>query len=181
MKRLATLAALLLLVSGIAQGQKRKTPHSDPQRDAALASLRAVRSALDAGATLDEFRKYQIESRIKIDAMPSTPANRDLREVSDLYNAAVQFGVIRVSGEISGAEIASAKARYGTLSDDVLFKSILGALDKMTPSAATYIDPNLSPEVKEEIRYQLEKNRIAGEQIARLLIASADERLRKLK
>jgi hypothetical protein len=179
MKRLLAAFALAAIVTPTVAATR---PKSSAERHAATASLRAVRSALDAGATLDEFRRYQIESRIKIDAMPNTAANRDVREVSDLFNAAVQFAAIGVSGDISGAEISSAKAKYGSRTDDVLFKGIIDALDTMTAGAAEQLEmPGLGPNIREDIRYKVEKNRIAGEQIARLLIASANEKLLRLK
>lgn len=179
MKRLLAALTLAAIVPPTAAATR---PKSNAERLSAIASLRAVRSALEAGATLDEFRRYQIESRIKIDAMPNTPANRDVREVSDLFNAAVRFAAIGISGEVSATEISSAKTKYGSRTDDVLFKSIVDALDTMTAGAAEQLAmPDLGAYVQEDLRYKVEKNRIAGEQIARLLIASANEKLLRLR
>jgi len=52
-----------------------KNSATDTQRSEAIASLKAIRSALNTGANLEEFKKYQIESRIKVDALPNTPEN----------------------------------------------------------------------------------------------------------
>jgi hypothetical protein len=85
------------------------------QREQAVASLRAVASALDTGANLEEFKRYQIESRIKIDALPNTADNRPTRDVSDLFADAVHFRIIYTTdGRIEADDIAAAKERYAS-------------------------------------------------------------------
>jgi hypothetical protein len=81
-------------------------------REEAIVSLRAVRSALNGGANLETFRKYQVESRIKIDALPETKENQIIRDISDLYADALTFSIARITGSISEAALESAKQKY---------------------------------------------------------------------
>lgn len=82
------------------------------QRTEAIASLRAVRSALKAGANFQEFKKYHIESKIKIDNLPDVPENKIIRTISDIYDDAITFGIVRTTGVISQSEIDTAKTKY---------------------------------------------------------------------
>ena len=100
---------------------------SDGVREDAIVSLRALRSALDGGANFDMFRKYQIESRVKVDALPRTEENRDIRELSDLYRDALTFSVARMTGSIDQSALDAALAKYANDTD------IIDALKKMFP------------------------------------------------
>ena len=51
--------------------QNAKTESVNAQRNEAISSLKAIRSALSTGANLQEFKKYQIESRIKVMHCPT--------------------------------------------------------------------------------------------------------------
>jgi hypothetical protein len=102
-------AEITRLRSALAECQSEKAS----KRDDAIASLRAIRSALSTGANFEEFKKYQIESRIKVDALPHTPANQDVRAISDLFADAIAFRIAQITGgEFDAAQINSAKERY---------------------------------------------------------------------
>lgn len=98
------------------RAQLAKLRSSDPEearvRKEALASLRAVRSALNGGANVEMFRKYQIESRIKIDALPETSEQSDLREVSELFGDALAFWIGHITGTIGGEAFFRAQSRF---------------------------------------------------------------------
>ena len=98
---------------------------SDPARDEAIASLRAVKSALDGGANLEMFRKYQVESRVKLDQLGRSPEHAPLFEVSDVYADALTFAMIGISGRIDDDTLKRAKEKYST---DVELQKLL---DKM--------------------------------------------------
>jgi hypothetical protein len=88
------------------------------RREDAIASVRAVQSALGTGANLEEFKRYQIESRIKVDALPSIPENAPIKEISDLFADAVRFRIVQATGgRIEAREIAAAKTRYADDTD----------------------------------------------------------------
>lgn len=101
----------------------------DQAREDAIASLRALRSALDGGANFDMFRKYQIESRVKVDALPGTDENSDIREVSDLYRDALTFSIARMTGSIDQLALDAALFKYGN------DKDLGDALRKMYPGS----------------------------------------------
>lgn len=170
---------------------------NDFKREEALASLRAVKSALDTGANLQEFKKYQIESRIKVDALPTTEENAAIHDVSDLYRDAVVFGVARVIGGISGSELAAMKKKYQSGADTELGDSINKYLQKIVPEESIserahamtldYLKGRTVPErayaeydaVQRE--YITNVNKVSAEAIEKLLLTFANDRLSKLK
>jgi hypothetical protein len=98
---------------GHSQQAQRNETIASGKRDEAIASLRAVKSALGAGANLEEFKKYEIESRVKVDALPDAPDNREAKAISDLFADAVTFSVIQITGgEFDASALDSAKDRY---------------------------------------------------------------------
>ena len=102
-------AEIARLRSALAECQSERVN----KRDDAVASLRAVRSALSSGANLEEFKKYQIESRIKVDSLPDSPENQDIRRISDLFADAITFRIAQITGgALQAAQINSAKERY---------------------------------------------------------------------
>ena len=143
---IAALAIVALLASPILHAQAKQSPSRSEleaevkrlrtaldecrsanasKRDEAIASLRAVQSALGTGANLDEFKRYQIESRIKVDALPMTPENAGIRAVSDLYADAVKFRIIYATdGAIEGTALAAAQTRYAH--DESITKALNG-------------------------------------------------------
>jgi hypothetical protein len=142
--------------------QNAKKAVSNTQRTEAIASIRAIRSALSTGANLQEFKKYQIESRIKIDALPAAPENRILKEISDLYADAVSFSITGVTGRICSSELEAARIKYR--GNERLIK----ALDGMTPDV--------------DFRgFQQDMNRIEGDAMSQYLILMAYELSSKLE
>ena len=112
-------AEIVKLRSALAECRSEKAS----KRDDAIASLHAVRSALSTGANFEEFKKYQIESRIKLDALPRIPANQDVRTISDLFADAIDFRIIQITGgEVEGSTLDSYKARY--IDDPEIFKTL---------------------------------------------------------
>lgn len=83
-----------------------------PQWQDALASLRAVQSALSGGANRAEFKKYYLDARIKVDALPDSPANAPLLNVSNLYRDASALTVAYLTRSMSAADLHDFKARY---------------------------------------------------------------------
>ena len=115
-------AEITRLRTALAECQSEKVG----KRDEAVASLRAVRSALTSGANLEEFKKYQIESRIKVDGLPDSPENRDIRRISDLFADAITYRIAQITGGVfEAAQINFAKERY---SDDPEILKALNAI-----------------------------------------------------
>ena len=117
-------AQIVQLKADLASCRGEAQPGGNQARAEAIASLRAVRSALNGGANLDSFRKYQIESRIKIDSIPDTPKNQPIREISDLYADALAFGITRITGSISELELSHARTKYAD--DEQMMKALQG-------------------------------------------------------
>jgi hypothetical protein len=135
---------------------------SEPRRAEAVASLHAVRSALSAGANLQEFKKYQIESRIKIDALPSLPENLDIKEASDLYNEAVTFGIMRITGTVNSGELEVAREKFRN------HAFIMKCLNGMQPNY-------------DSRGFIHDLNQINAEAISKSLLILADEKISALK
>jgi hypothetical protein len=150
------------LKAELAACQNAKKSASNTQRDEAIASLRAIRSALGTGANLQEFKKYQIESRIKIDALPDTPENRILKEISDIYKDAVSFSIMQMTGDISSSELELARIKYKDGD-----KLLVECLSKMTPD--------------ETGKYDLKRNQVYAEYASKALILKADSMFSELK
>ena len=225
-RHIATLAMLLLVSFGVANGQQTKQPSrselqaeiamlrtalADCQnakqavkltadqtapaksaREDAIASLRAVRSALSTGANLEEFKKYQIESRIKVDALPDVPENRDIRNVSDVYREASAFGIIKITGAISSETLSTAAHQY---SDDYVVSAALKMMiseDQLEQPAADIAlrhakNGEWSAHTPVATLLQMAKAEIHSgngryaQKISERLIEIADEKLSKLK
>jgi hypothetical protein len=143
----------------------RGSGEADGSRADAAASLRAVKSALDGGASLEEFKKYQIESRIKVDALPRVPENRDIRAISDLYRDATIFGIASVTGSIDIDRFYSLKRQYGE--DEVISK---GMADMKADSGVGLLSSA-----------ELEENRTIAKIIFHQLTWYAGNRLSSLK
>jgi hypothetical protein len=100
------------LKKALSSCQSATTSKTSNQRAEAVASLRAIQSALNTGANFQEFKRYQIESRIKVEALPRTPENEVIYEISDTYRDAVTFFIIERTGTISDRELEVLRARY---------------------------------------------------------------------
>jgi small-conductance mechanosensitive channel len=142
--------------------KKERGKESTSQRTEAIASLRAVQSALNAGANFQEFKKYYIESKIKIDVLPNLPENNLIREISDIYKDAVSFGIIRSTGIISDSELKTARLKYD---GDKNINKILNDM-KVTDSSHGR-DHDL--------------NQLVGDTISKMLIIYADDKFKNLK
>ena len=127
-----------VLSEEVCEQKKAKKSALNAQRLEAIASLKAVHTALDTGANLELFRKYQIESRIKIDALPDTEENFLLKKISDIYTDAVHFRIMQMTGEISGLELKVARVKYKN--DD----NLLQLLSEMTPYATGELELELN-------------------------------------
>jgi hypothetical protein len=92
-------------------------------RAAAIAALKAVRSAGEAGGTISDVRKYMIDARVKIDALPESAANAPLRSITRLFTDALTFGDCGGSSNISEFDLNRAKKQYAA--DDSITKSLL--------------------------------------------------------
>jgi hypothetical protein len=101
------------------------TVGGDVKTQDALAALRAVESVLAGGANSSEFKRYYLEAKVKVDALPSTPDAAPLRAISNLYADAVTFSIAAQIERMSGSEVVALKARYATDYD------VLGYLKKI--------------------------------------------------
>ena len=159
--------------------QNTKKGAAEAQRREAIESLKAIRSALNTGANLQEFKKYQIESRIKVDALPDTPENEIIKEISDTYKDAVTFGIIRLTGTISDSELEDFRLKY---ENDVLLKHLEAVNpnslsqgqrhdvnQKVLKFLMTYMKPNDDPS-----SIYRDTNQICGETVSKILITVAD-------
>lgn len=96
-----------------------------PKREEALASLRAVQSALDGGANLNEFKKYYLEAKIKVDALRNSPTNAVLKEISDTWGDAVSLKIASITDHMSANEAQYFRTKYGSDADFLsLFREV---------------------------------------------------------
>jgi len=107
--------------------ERKDTPIVDTKRQEALAALRAVQSSVAAGANVQEFKKYQLESRVKVDALPETPENTPLREVAELYRDATSLLIDWQLGEMKEDEAAYFRSKYG---NDSAFMQLFSFIPK---------------------------------------------------
>lgn len=85
-----------------------------PARKEAIAALRAVQSAIDAGASFLDFRKYRIEAAIKVDALPYTSENRAIKDASDTYgDVSVAWTCARIARSCDMDALRPALLRVG--------------------------------------------------------------------
>lgn len=84
----------------------------DAKTREALTALRATQSALDGGANAAEFKKYFLEAKIKVDALPASESASALRAISELYEDTVTLSIARFTKSLSGTVLADLKLRY---------------------------------------------------------------------
>ncbi|MCX5886709.1 MAG: hypothetical protein NT096_12515 [Proteobacteria bacterium] len=142
--------------------QKNKVSVENTRRDEAISSLKAIRSVLDTGANFQEFKKYQLESRILIDVLPNVPENQVIKEISDLYKDAVTFGITRLTGTINNSELETARSKY---QND---KDLIKILDDLRPNSES-----------RGLAHDL--NQVDAAAISQILILQAGMKLSKLK
>lgn len=87
-------------------------PVTNAQGQDALTALRAVKSVLDGGANISEFKKYYLEAKIKVDALPTTADNAVLREISDLYRDADSLSIGARLRSLTSLDIRALKIKY---------------------------------------------------------------------
>jgi hypothetical protein len=87
---------------------------NDPDRQEALASLRAVPDFLGGGAVTSEFKTYYLAAKGKIDALPEIPENAPLRDVIRIYADAASLYVAGQLGQLSAAEALSFREKYSS-------------------------------------------------------------------
>lgn len=137
---------------------------ANAQRAEAISSLRAVRSALNVGANFQEFKKYQIESKIKIDNLPDVPENNIIRSISELYNDVVTFSIVRITGLISDRELDAARIRHKN-DENLSISRILNDMKANDSSRGL----------------QHDLNQVSGDSISKILIILADREFAGLK
>ncbi len=171
MKHTVTLLAALVFSSAFAAGSG-----GGSSRGEAIASLRAIQSALDAGADIGDFKRFVIDAAVKVDRLPDTAKNRPVKDILDLYKQAVRFNAIALSGMISDGALAAAKEMYARANKGS--SAVAEELDRMTADI-----PISSPDRIIQLDYDHEReiNRIEARTIASLLILRADDKLKKLK
>ncbi len=83
----------------------------------ALAALRAVASVISGGATTPEFRKYYLEAKTKVDALPPTPEHDRLRHIAQLYQDAARLLTAGQTKTLSAEDVSYFKAHYAPAVD----------------------------------------------------------------
>lgn len=100
--------------------------HTDPNRQAALAALRAVQSVLAGGANTAEFKTYYLQARVKVDALPASPENAGIKEVNAIYADVVTLSIAVQVQAIEPQEVKDLQLRYADNPDfsvrDVLYR-----------------------------------------------------------
>jgi hypothetical protein len=117
---------------------------------------------LNAGANFQEFKKYYIESKIKVDMLPKLPENSVIKEISDIYKDAVSFGIVRLTGQIDEAELNASRLKY---END---KHLNEILNKMKPNDSS-----------RGLIHDL--NQVDGNAIMKILFIYADEKFKNLR
>jgi hypothetical protein len=110
---------------------------NDPARQAAIAALRAVASVLDGGANTTEFKKYYLDAKIKVDALPEIPENAAIVDVSGWYADAATLLIASQVHEISGDEVRALKQKYAGTAVLSMF------VDKMPDLGVSRTSPRL--------------------------------------
>lgn len=158
--------------------QNTKNETAEAQRREAIQSLKAIRSALSTGANLQEFKKYQIESRIKVDALPDTSENQIIKEISDIYKDAVTFGIIRLTGNISDSELEDFRLKYN---NNVLLKHLEAMNPNLVPQGRRHdvnqdvLKPLMGMKPNDDSRgFTYRLNKSYAEEISKLLISIAE-------
>ncbi|HWW86153.1 MAG TPA: hypothetical protein VNZ26_21300 [Vicinamibacterales bacterium] len=90
-------------------------PVGSAVRQDALAALHAVESAVNGGANVAAFKKYQLDAKIKVDAFPATPENARLQHVSQIYVDASRLMTASQTQTLRADEVKYFKAQYGSL------------------------------------------------------------------
>ena len=111
------------------------------KRPEALASLRAVRSVVAGGVGAVAFKTYQLEAKIKVDALPDTPDNVALREVSRIYTDASTLFTSAMTQSMEPGEVAYFKKAYSA--DTSIGTRFSSALAKV-PAAGITRSPELT-------------------------------------
>lgn len=90
------------------------TPADHAKLQDALAALRAVQSVLDGGANAADFKRYYLEAKVKVDALPDLPDAAPLRAIEVLYADAITLATAAQVKAMSGAAVRSFKTGYAT-------------------------------------------------------------------
>ncbi len=87
---------------------------SNPRREA-IASLHAVQSAVAGGANAAEFKKYQLDAKVKVDALPATDENADVKHVAHIYTDAAHLMTAWLTSSLDDSESKYFKTEYASL------------------------------------------------------------------
>jgi hypothetical protein len=140
---------------------------ADAKTQDALAALRAVQSVLEGGANATEFKRYYLEAKVKVDALPPAAANAPLGAISDLYADAVTLSIATQVREMSGSEVKAFKARYST---DYEFLSFFKDIPDEGVGVRTLMTST-----------ELERSVITLHAAEQILLIRAEEKLRAIK
>lgn len=140
---------------------------TDAASQSALTALRAVQSVLDGGANATEFKKYYLEAKVKVDALPNTPASEPLRIVSALYRDAVTLSIAYQTREMSGFEVTTLKQQYAT---DYEFLEFFNKIPNDGFSRRSFMTSN-----------EIERATIEAQAASQILLVRAAQRLHVMK
>lgn len=139
------------------------TPAARATLQDALTALRAVQSVLDGGATAAEFKRYYLDAKVKVDALPPIPDAAPLRAIEVLYADAITLATAAQARAMSGPAVRSFKTGY---TGDVDFVRTFGAIPDQGFDA---LDPRVD--------YHVIGARFAGQ----LLLRRAGQKLHAIK
>jgi hypothetical protein len=173
----------LTIALGACQANKIGPIAAPSPREAALEALRAVKSALDGGANIEEFKKYHLEAKVKVDALADNPENAGIRRVGTIYTDAASLLTASLSGSLSAAEVSYLKTAYkghgftslGELPDEG-FNSMLARLSGELASLRGGTDAKIKA-INEQTRASQMQSKAAASE----LFAVAERELRQLK
>jgi outer membrane murein-binding lipoprotein Lpp len=138
------------------------------QRQDALTSLRAVQSVLSGGGSRTDFRKYQLEAKVKVDALPDTPENAPMREVSRIFTDASSLLTAGTAQSMSASDVGYFKKQY---SNDLRLGGDLAKIFGDIPATGFDRDDSIASKVAA----------IRANQLGQLLLIAAEETLKRVK
>jgi hypothetical protein len=113
--KLKFLVGVAVVVGSMASGTAYAQDVSATTRAArtdALAALKAVESAVNAGANIETFKQYQIAAAVKVDALPWGPETAPLKVVAQTYAEVGSLFTAWLTKTMSSREVYYFQTKY---------------------------------------------------------------------